>query len=361
MGFRFQKRITLFPGLRLNLSRSGVSMSAGPRGASVTVGKNGVYGNVGIPGSGLSWRERLDKPSGRPRSQDDGYGAERRREQVSSLPPMPASAQARLVGNGIEIVDGDGGPIHPAHLSNVKAQMRDQIRDFLEAHAIARNEATEALRRLHHDIPCSVAPAKPSSVGKPQPHDYPSQESFMEALMKWRAEQANSGPDDSGVAEAVLNALGALDWPAETNIALDVTDGRLLLDVDLPEIEDMPATRWSSIISRMELAEKAMSQKDIAGLYLDHVSSVIVRLVGHSFAASSAIKSVALSAYTQRKAATGRLSDEYVATVWVTRETWGTVDVSQIRSIDAHNLLRHLGGNIETNARGMLLVQTPLS
>ena len=73
MGFRFQKRITLFPGLRLNLSKSGVSMSAGPRGASVTVGKNGIYGNVGIPGSGLSWRERLDKPSGRSRSRDDSY------------------------------------------------------------------------------------------------------------------------------------------------------------------------------------------------------------------------------------------------------------------------------------------------
>jgi hypothetical protein len=361
MGFRFQKRITLFPGLRLNLSKSGVSMSAGPRGASVTVGKNGVYGNVGIPGSGLSWRERLDKPSSRSRSRDDSYREELPRENRPSLPPMPASAQARLVGNSIEIVDGDGAPIHPAHLSNVKTQMKDLIRDLLEANAVARNETIEALRRLHHDIPRSVAPAKPSNAGKPQSHDYPSQGAFMEALMKWRAEQANAGPDDSGVAEAVLNALGSLDWPAETNIALDVSNGRLLLDVDLPEIEDMPATRWNTVISRMELAEKPMSQKDVACLYLDHVCSVIARLIGHSFAASSAIRSVALSAYTQRKAATGRLSDEYVATVSVTREAWGTVDVSQIHAIDPHNLLRHLGANIDTNARGMLLVQTPLT
>ncbi|WP_408589435.1 DUF4236 domain-containing protein [Novosphingobium sp.] len=361
MGFRFQKRITLFPGLRLNLSKSGVSMSAGPRGASVTVGKNGVYGNVGIPGSGLSWRERLDKPSGRSRSRNEGHREQGPCEQAPSLPPMPTSAQARLVGNGIEIVDGYGDPIHPAHLSNLKAQMRHQIRDFLQANAIARNEATEALRRLHHDIPRSVAPAKPSGAGKPQSHDYPCHGEFMEALMKWRADQANSRSDDSGVAEAVLNALGALDWPAETNIALDASNGRLLLDVDLPEIEDMPTARWNSVISRMELAEKAMSQKDIAGFYLDHVSSVIVRLIGHSFASSSAIRSVALSAYTQRKTATGRLSDEYVATVSVTREAWGTVEVSQIHAIDPHNLLRHLGANIDTNARGVLLVQTPLS
>src|SRR3546814_17275303 len=63
MGFRFSKRITLLPGVRMNLSKSGASLSVGPRGASVTMGKRGVYGNVGLPGSGLSYRERLDKPN----------------------------------------------------------------------------------------------------------------------------------------------------------------------------------------------------------------------------------------------------------------------------------------------------------
>ena len=62
MGFRFSKRITLLPGVRMNISKSGASLSVGPRGASVTMGNRGVYGNVGIPGSGLSYRERLDKP-----------------------------------------------------------------------------------------------------------------------------------------------------------------------------------------------------------------------------------------------------------------------------------------------------------
>jgi hypothetical protein len=45
----------------------------------------------------------------------------------------------------------------------------------------------------------------------------------------------------------------------------------------------------------------------------------------------------------------------------VTRDAWGTVDVSQIHAIDPHNLLRRLGANIDTNARGMLLVQKPLT
>ncbi|KPF53134.1 hypothetical protein IP65_14025 [Novosphingobium sp. AAP1] len=266
-----------------------------------------------------------------------------------------------MVGNGIELVDGDGAPIHPAHIPGVKSQMKNLIRDLLEANAATRNEALNLLRHLHHDIPRSVAQARTSNTGKPKSHDFAAHGEYMEALMKWRADQANSGPDDAAVANAVLQALGPLDWPTETNVALDVSNGRLLLDVDLPEIEDMPSTRWTVLISKMELSEKPLSQNDLANLYLDHVCSAIVRLVGHSFAASSAVQTVALSAYTQRNTATGRLSDEYVATVSVTRDAWRNVDISQITAIDPHNLLRNFGANIATNSRGMLLLQQPLT
>lgn len=67
MGFRFQKRIKIAPGVRLNISKSGVSTSLGRRGASVTVGKRGVRANVGIPGTGISYSEQLtSKRSKRP-------------------------------------------------------------------------------------------------------------------------------------------------------------------------------------------------------------------------------------------------------------------------------------------------------
>ncbi|MBS0396467.1 MAG: DUF4236 domain-containing protein, partial [Proteobacteria bacterium] len=38
MGFRFQRRVRILPGLRLNLSKSGVSASVGGRGAWLTFG-----------------------------------------------------------------------------------------------------------------------------------------------------------------------------------------------------------------------------------------------------------------------------------------------------------------------------------
>jgi hypothetical protein len=59
MGFRFQKRISLLPGVRINLSKGGVSTSLGPRGADVNISKDGITTNAGIPGTGISYRQKV--------------------------------------------------------------------------------------------------------------------------------------------------------------------------------------------------------------------------------------------------------------------------------------------------------------
>src|SRR5580658_906360 len=55
MGFRFHRSIKVFPGLRLNFGKRGISASIGVRGAHVTFGKTGTRTTVGLPGSGLSY------------------------------------------------------------------------------------------------------------------------------------------------------------------------------------------------------------------------------------------------------------------------------------------------------------------
>lgn len=55
MGFRFRRSVRLFPGVRLNFGKRGVSASVGVRGAHVTVGRTGVRTTVGIPGTGVSY------------------------------------------------------------------------------------------------------------------------------------------------------------------------------------------------------------------------------------------------------------------------------------------------------------------
>lgn len=55
MAFRLQKRIKIAPGVKINLSKRGISTSVGVRGASLNVGKKGIRSTAGIPGTGLSW------------------------------------------------------------------------------------------------------------------------------------------------------------------------------------------------------------------------------------------------------------------------------------------------------------------
>ena len=80
MGLRFQRRIRLFKGVTLNLSKTGASVGLGGRGARVNIRGDKVTGTVGIPGTGISYRERLDKPAGQ---QDESPVAQDAREPIN--------------------------------------------------------------------------------------------------------------------------------------------------------------------------------------------------------------------------------------------------------------------------------------
>lgn len=56
---RFRKSVKIAPGVKLNLSKSGVSGTFGGKGASVNVGKDGAYLNTGIPGTGIYDRKKI--------------------------------------------------------------------------------------------------------------------------------------------------------------------------------------------------------------------------------------------------------------------------------------------------------------
>jgi hypothetical protein len=55
MPLRFRKSFKILPGLKINLSKSGISTSIGGKGASLNIGKRGVRKTIGIPGTGISF------------------------------------------------------------------------------------------------------------------------------------------------------------------------------------------------------------------------------------------------------------------------------------------------------------------
>ncbi len=61
MGFRFRKIISVIPGVKVNLSKSGASTSIGGRGATVNVGTSGRKTvTLGVPGTGMSYQLPLN-------------------------------------------------------------------------------------------------------------------------------------------------------------------------------------------------------------------------------------------------------------------------------------------------------------
>jgi hypothetical protein len=84
-GWRLFRRKTVLPGLRVNLSKSGPSLSVGVRGAHVTFGRRGVTRTVGIPGTGVFYTSRSGHHSGAhsaPSPEATRAGLERKLEQL---------------------------------------------------------------------------------------------------------------------------------------------------------------------------------------------------------------------------------------------------------------------------------------
>jgi len=90
MGFRFFKRLSILPGVQLNLSKSGGSVSVGPQGAKLTLGTSGGRVTFGMPGTGLFYTTnfslgKLGKLFGR------SSGPAEPQESTSTSPPADAT------------------------------------------------------------------------------------------------------------------------------------------------------------------------------------------------------------------------------------------------------------------------------
>ncbi|MES1926286.1 hypothetical protein T31B1_13229 [Salinisphaera sp. T31B1] len=148
-------------------------------------------------------------------------------------------------------------------------------------------------------------------------------------------EKARRGVSDA--MERVLEErLEGLDWPYETLISFDLTDANyLVLDVDLPEIEDIPAREASVAARANKLNLKGLSQKRLRLLYANHIHGIAVRLLGECFWTLPTINRVLLSGYSQRvDTGTGREHDDYLYSVIADRKTFENMNFDNLAGVD---------------------------
>src|SRR6266404_211659 len=115
--FRFRRTFKIVPGVRLNFSGSGASVSLGPRGLHFTIGPHGTRTTVGLPGSGISWTAYQAYSSG----------------NRSSLPNRPLPNAADADSNEATSLDRNATVIDSAPIEQLVASSTIDIAEALNA------------------------------------------------------------------------------------------------------------------------------------------------------------------------------------------------------------------------------------
>ncbi len=364
MAVRFRKSIKLAPGIRMNLSGSGLGWTLGPRGASVGISSRGTRLNTSF--AGFSASHQINRP----------------KRAVRTVPATTASEKVsmtcKVADDGqLIFLDSDGAPV-PDHLvALAKQQHKEGLQNLIQSKCDDINAEVEAVAEIHletpnsNQVPCFSLPvfevpqpAQPAPLKlrlvdrllkkrreRAEAEHRRAVAQFEQKTLDWKAQKADFARiaeerrdlierriySDTAAMESWLEeVLGDISWPRETEVAFEVLEkGRkVMLDVDLPEVEDMP-NKIAAVPARgMKLSVKDLSATKVQKLYMEHIHAVVFRLIGEVFAALPVANEVVVSGYSQRhSSATGRLQDDYLLSVLVHRNDWNQVDFEHLDQI----------------------------
>ncbi|MDQ0256189.1 hypothetical protein J2S74_003607 [Evansella vedderi] len=390
MSFRFQKRVRVAPGVRINFSKRGISASAGPRGASVTVGRRGIHGNAGIPGTGLSYRTRLDKPTGRSRKSTTST--------ISSVQPSAPHEDAIQVDWNDDVQDftfrtKDGRPLNDNEEKQVRRAYKTDLKRMYEDKAKEINEQTERLLEMHHQLfqpeadlieiandsiqEIDPPPSKDSllkEVTKQQKKNLnffqqltiflpPYKKEFnkkvlketekkLEALQRNYQEEKKELDDElahrkglatmaaSGNTEAmeewVSLFLDELDFPLETDVDFQVySSEKVYVDIDLPTIDEVPIKKASILkTGRLKIADK--TQRQHREEYALLVGGTAFYLASFFFRYLPTVKVVYVSGYNQiLDNSTGHDVDQYIYSLEIDKNKLYSLNMKNVHPIKA--------------------------
>ncbi|SEL65290.1 Protein of unknown function [Halomonas daqiaonensis] len=381
MGFRFQRRITLAPGIRLNLSKRGLGLSVGPRGASLSVGPSGVHGHAGIPGTGLAYRQKLNTRSRR--GDDRSVAAGGRSRPAAALDTLLADVesfpvQLEIEAEGsIQYFHGDGMPMSDDEARVLRRLARESLREQLELHCERLNANLDRLGQLHEETP---HPGKNGYITQdftetppPSPQQQQSawwhfllppakrrledenrrrQAAFDEAYRDWEWRKAEHDAaefarqhreaekvwhDPDAMEQTLRERLEEIDWPRETAIDFDLGSdvSTIAMDIDLPGEEEMPDRYWTLPAKQEKLTPRKLSDTRQRKLYRDHVHGIAFRVLGAVFARLPAVQEARISGYRQvTDPATGGERDQYLFSVKITRTQWGKIHFDKLDQVD---------------------------
>lgn len=119
MGWRFRQSFSIVPGLRLNLSKSGLSASIGGAPFTLNVGPRGLMGTASIPGSGISYRHHFSTGSNVP-------------GQPTVFPSAPGKLPAPPPSSSVLVSTAPIEEIHSASTELLTSATLKQLRELIQ-------------------------------------------------------------------------------------------------------------------------------------------------------------------------------------------------------------------------------------
>lgn len=138
--------------------------------------------------------------------------------------------------------------------------------------------------------------------------------------------------------------LKSLTLPVEFSVNYEYSQekGHLMVDLDIPEIEDLPKDK-ANILASGKLSIKPKTQKESKEDYVRCVIGLAFFFAGSFFNTSTSINKILVSAYTQRLSKkSGAVEDQYVYSVIFDRSQFASLSIPNIEPIEAVANFRHV-------------------
>lgn len=322
---RFRKSVNICKGVKLNLSKSGASLTVGPgKGVSLNLGTKGAFVNWSIPGTGVYDRIRVDTLV-KDKLGDLFGGREKEREEERE---DERTEETREDGK----FDGLGALGALGALGGIGSLLGLGENEEEEAERTSTRKKTKTGAAGQKAANAKKTSAKKTSTAKKTSGAKKSSDPSRAELERLSEEMALINihllsPQVSTRATGKLDAEAAEkaieDWlsEAEAPIAFSVQTQALedkaavMIDLDLPEIEDMPTDKLTEL-SGGTLKIKKKSQKEAREDYKKCVFGLGEYVAGNAFDLVPAAKKAVVSAYTQRRdEKTGEQEDTFIYSV----------------------------------------------
>ena len=122
--------------------------------------------------------------------------------------------------------------------------------------------------------------------------------------------------------------ISTVEFPFEFSLDYDIRNNELLIDLDLPEIEDMPIY-CAQRMANGTVKVKNKTQKETKEDYYKCVLGLALFFATHLMNCAIGAEVVTISAYTQRRDSKGLMNDEYIYSIKFDRENLLNVDLSK--------------------------------